>query len=385
MATFALIKPNKCTFDDLDKCVTPLLYIEDTNHDRKTLKKSLNEYIWSQIEPFIEFVNVQGDPEDMLTCLCTRLIEQFPNNKPDDFYYHTEASYSFPKKYLEQVHYHIVDSKKDDKTDDKTDLNYLGCLFNLKHHAIEHTCAIIANKYDFTSDCFVRVDSVTKEDILRVIRRRYFFSAVLIKENAFAKYYYQNLSHLITQVFGLDSTSSITKISFTLFRYNIVFYFKPNNTSAYVNQAATRMAGSHIIHGDVLMIHELDTHVYGNLSIREAKRLNVLSYGRLYDRDLKEDEIKPMERFAEDIKEVNNESNQTGTEPSVQTKKVIPIWSRYLVVERRMAKWQENKNRCIHCGLENNKLYACNKCYRVKYCSKRCEEDFRAYHSSECF
>ena len=416
MTTFALIKQNNCTFDDLEKYVTPLLYVAASNQDRIPIKKSINDYIWSVIEPHIEFITTSTDQEEMLTCMCTKLIEKFPNKKFDDFYYHTEPSYSFPKKYIEQVYYHIIDEKKDSRRDSKkdskrdskkdskkdsgsaptdtltdtstdtltdtstdisSDLNYLGCLFNLKHHAIEHTCAILANTYDMSSDCFVRISSVTKEDILRVIRRRFYFSAVLIKEQSFVKYYYQNLTHLISQVFGVDTTSSISKITFTLFRYNIVFYFKPNNTNAYVNQTATRMAGSHITNGDVLMIHELDNHVYGNISIREAKRLNVLSYGRLYDRDLKEDELKPLERFAEDVHSVKDGKDEV--------KKVIPVWSRYLVVERRMMKWQKDKNKCIYCGLNKDKLYPCAKCFRVKYCSSRCEEDFRSYHCSECF
>src|SRR5580692_4784919 len=98
MTTFALITQNNCTFDDLEKYVVPILYRTTDATERGIMKKGLNDYLWSVISPHVQFIKTNADQEEMLTCMCTHLISKFPDKKFDDFYYHTEPSYSFPKK-----------------------------------------------------------------------------------------------------------------------------------------------------------------------------------------------------------------------------------------------------------------------------------------------
>lgn len=367
MKTIAIVQKNRCSFDRIEEFASPLLYCEHSKEQRTILKEKLNDYLWSVVEPYVTFIDV-ADDQDLLGIICNKVTECFPDRKLDEFFYHTEGSYSFPKKYIEFIHCQPL---KDYQKSQIENINNLSCLFSLKHNVVENTCAIFANSYDLSLPNFTKLDSITKDDILRVIRRRFFFSALLIKENDMIKYYYQNPQYLITKVFGLTEKDNIEKMSFSHFKYNLTFYFQHDKTK-YINKIATRINGTYRLHGDVLVLHELEENIFGNISIHEAKRLNVLSYGRLYDRQLKEDEVHTMPSV-----EVDENGNQT-------EKKVTPLWSRYIVVNKRMLKWENEKNKCINCGENIVRQLVCEKCYRVKYCSEKCRKEFDSYHWDEC-
>lgn len=368
MRTVAVIEKNKCNFDKMEEFALPLLYREHEPNASKELKQKLNDYIWSVIGPYITFTEIEDD-QDIMTTICNQMTKCFPDKKADDFYYHTESSYSCPKKFLEIIHCQPLWKGYEDAQPEN--MNNVGCLFSLKHTVIENTCVIIGNKYDLSAPYFTSIDNLTKEDILRVVRRRFFFTAVLIKEDSMVKYYYQNPSYLVSQVFGLEATDKIEKLSFSHLKYNLLYYFRQDK-SLYVNKIATRINASYRVHGDILVLHEMEENLFTNLSIREAKRINVLSYGRLYDRQLKDEENHVIPTF---------ELNEKGEE---EQKKKMPFWSRFIIIDNRMLNWQKNKNKCINCDCEIVKPIICQRCYRVKYCSEKCEKEFGSYHYDEC-
>jgi hypothetical protein len=351
----------------MEKYVIPLLYTDIDKYEKNKIKTEINNYIWSLIEPYIKFTEVSR--EDFLTIVCENLIKCFENKKPDDFFYHTEGSYSFPKKYLEVMYVQPI--WKEYQHLQVENMNNIACLFSLKHTVMENNCVIIANKYCSSPLNPIVMDSIEKNDILRVMRRRFYFSAILIKNNQFIKYYYQNPGYLISKIFGLDNNGQIQKLSFNLLKYNLTFYFQYDR-SKYTNKIATRINGLYRLNGDVLVIHELEENIYANISIHELKRLNVLSYGRLYDRQLRDDET-----HSESYIHMDEKGNPV-------EKKCTPCWSRYLIVTHRMLKWQREKNKCINCGKNMTKYFICDKCYRVKFCSKQCQKEFNEYHSDEC-
>lgn len=364
----AVIEKNKISFDGLEEFAAPLLYEEHTDETRAALKKNLNDYIWSKIEPYVRFITVDENDE-FIGVVCRELTNCFPERKPDDFFYHTEGSYSFPKKYIELVHCQPVwNGYKDAQPEN---MNTVGCLFSLKHTVIENTCIVIANRYDLTAPRFTAIDSVTKEDIIRIVRRRYFFSAVMIKDDSMVKYYYQDPRYLITKIYGLDSKDNIQKLSFSHLKYNLIFYFQQDKTK-YLNTIATRINGLYRVYGDILVLHEMEENIFANISIHEMKRINVLSYGRLYDRQLKDHELHTMPTVEIDKDGKENE------------KKITPMWSRYVVIENRMKQWQQNKNNCINCNKTIVNLRTCQRCHRTKYCSEECEKEFGWYHNDDC-
>lgn len=373
MITVAVVNKNRCNFEQLEEHASCLLYTEYSNEERKSIKQKINDYLWSEIEPFITFVDVPKD--DFIGCICDNLISCFPEKTVNDFFYHSEGSYSFPKKYIEFAHCQPV--WKGYEQSQLENMNNIGCLFSLKHNVIENNCVIFANKYDLnvlTAPKMVQLESITKEDILKVIRRRFFFTAVLIKYNRCVKYYYQNPIYLISKIYNLQNeTDLIEKLSTSIFRYNLVFYFQ-HDKSRYVNELATRINGSYRLHGDILVLHELEENIYSNISLNEINNLNQLSYGRLYDRQLKLEEIHTVTTI-----EADSEGNQT-------EKKVVPYWSKYLVIENRISNKKLFNKNCINCEkeLNSNQCLTCQRCFRVKYCSEKCQKEFNNYHSDEC-
>ena len=366
MKKIAVIAKNRCHFEELDKYAIPLLYEDHNPEDRIKLKKSLNDYLWSVVEPYVTFIEINED-NDFLTIVSKELTKCFHDKNPDQFFYHTESSYSCPKKFIELIYCQpLWDTYQKSQIEN---INNLGCLFSLKHHLVENNCIIIGNDYDLSSPNYIKLTSVSKEDILRVIRRRYFFSAIVVKNDVMVKYYYQDPKYLITKVFGIGYNDSIQKISINHLKYNLTFYFQQDKTK-YVNKIATRINGLYRIHGDVIILHDMEENIFTNFSIHECKRLNVLSYGRLYDRQLKEDEVHTV-----DSPEVDEKGN-------VSEKKVTPYWSRYLVISRRMLEWEKNK--CINCSKEAIKPIICQRCFRAKYCSEECMKEFNNYHYEEC-
>lgn len=372
MKTIAVVEKNSCQFDRLEEFAGPLLYKELDKEIKTKLKADLNNYLWSVVEPYITFVDIDADAidEDFLEIVCQNMTKNFPDRKFDEFYYHTEGSYSFPKKYIEMIRCQPLWSEY--VANQMDNMNNISCLFSLKQTVIENTCIIIANRYDLLARHFTVIDSVTKEDILRVIRRRFFFSAILIKENQLIKYYYQNPSYLVQAIYGVKANDNIEKLSISHLKYNLVFYFQ-HNKDRQVNQIATRINGLYRLHGDVLMLHELEDDIFANISIHEAKRINILSYGRLCDRELKKEEVHDVLTTIIDEKK--------NYQPS--EKKITPFWSRYIVIDNRILERKKKKDECANCYGNIKTPVLCDKCYRIKYCSEKCMKEF-SYHTDDC-
>lgn len=366
MPIIAVISKNNCQFDDLETYVLPLLYQYHDETTRLQLKNKLNDYLWEIIEPYVTFINCQSDT--FMETICTHLVKEFPDKNLDEFFYHTESSFSFPKKHTELMYCQPTWSHQKDQ---KVNMNFIGCLFSLKHNVIENTCVVLANNYDISSQNNIVVGDVTKNDILRMIKRRYFFSAELIKNDTITKYYYQNPGYLVSKLFDLKEQDTIEKLTVGFLKYNLSFYCNQNKNQ-YVNKIATRINGLYQLYGDVLVLNEMDEHVYTNLSTHELRRLNVLAYGRLYDRQLKADEIHEESHF---------EVDEQGKEIE---KKKTPLWSKYIIIDKRMSEWQNNKNKCFYCNKNIEKHVTCDKCFRIKYCSVKCQSEYNNYHSDDC-
>jgi len=351
----------------MEEYIAPLLYKATTKEERTILKNKLNHYIWSVIEKYITFVDV-NDSNDFFEKVYGATMVDFPDKNQYNFIFNTEGSYSTPKKFLELINVRPTWNDYEDSSKNINVMNDIGCLLSLRHTVIENTCFVMANEYDLTVHRYVNMVSILKDDIIRIIRRRYFHSAILIKENSIAKYYFQNPEYLVTTIFGNDDDKTIEMFPFSHLNYNLIFNFKKHATQ-YVNQIATRINGSYRMYGDVLVFHEFEKNVFVNLSMRELKRLNVLSYGRLEDRTLNNTEVHQVPSLSVDDK-------------GKETTEAVPFWSKYLIVENRMASWQKNKNKCTYC--ESDCTITCDRCFRVRYCSTDCKNKFASQHDPEC-
>ena len=143
MKTIALIEKNTCYFDRMEEFAVPLLYKVHEPAERKILKQKLNNYIWSVIESYVTFINIEKE-DDFFTVVCENITKCFPDKMPDNFLYHTEPSYTSPKRFIEFIY--AQPTWKDCENDNS--INNIGCLFSLKHNVINNNCVILANNYD---------------------------------------------------------------------------------------------------------------------------------------------------------------------------------------------------------------------------------------------
>jgi len=347
--TIAIIKKNKIQFDNLGEYVTPLLYEKHTKTKRQEIKESINNYIWSRIEQHILFVDVH-DQNEFYECLAKEAQLNFPDHCPSECTYFTENSYSTPNNLYEIVYWKPSWNDYVNSSKDITIMNDIGCLANLSHNIIENSCVIISNKYDLNKPKNIDMTNITKNDIIKIIKRRYFQTAILIEEKSLTKYYFQDLKYLVNKLFDTDN---IDIYPFTNLDFNLKFYFNKNATQ-YVNQIATRINGKHRIYGKTLVVHEMDENIYTNIGIKEIKRLNVLSFSVLQNR------------------ETNNDDDNE-----------IPFWNKYIILVKKLNEWNLCKNKCISCGNQNSKI-TCDRCYRVQYCSDICYDNYKDIHIKEC-
>lgn len=380
MVKLILIKKNRCTFDRITDFVVPLLHkpIFSDSILIDKLELALNDYIWSELEPHVTFIDIDIESgSDIMDIICRNLCACFSDKEPDDFFYLTESSYSTPKYFLEFVHAQPM--WDDYEASQITNMNNIGCLMSLRHNVIENNCILIVNKYDLSMPKFVSMIDCAKEHLIHVIRSRYFHSAVLIKENTLVQYYFQNPVALVTELFNLNvKTDSIDTLSFTYLKYNLLFYFRQDKNS-FINKCATRITAHNKIYGEALLFHEPEEKIFSNLDKDEVKRLNLLSYGRLSTRDLTKNEINDMTT----INQCPTSDGDSGPNPNPNPNPVL--WSKYLVSEKRFLTCKEINNKCLFCNSEIKKLIICSHCFRPRYCSEECcIRDFKKSHFAEC-
>lgn len=363
----AIVRKNQCSFDNIASYVPQLLHKPTNSAGFKESEAKLDDYIWSIISPNIEFVPATDDT--LMDIACQAICKPFAEHKPDDFFYQTENSFSTPDYFLEFIHAEPLWPEyikiKPDSTDIST-INNIGCLMSLAHHIIENTCVVIINQYDLSAEKFVTRTDCTKYHLIDIIKRRYFNSAVLLTNDKFVQYYYQNPGFLIKDVFNLTmETDSIQKLSFSFLKYNLVFFFKQDQKK-YINKRAIRISANDSFFGDVLVLHELDNNIYTTITIDEMIKLDTLSFGRLQNRKLTPIETKSI-----------LDDNSTVPENTPV------LWSRYLVVANRLK--NADNTHCTKCQKKIDKLHICPICYRTIYCSEKCyQADLFTYHIQEC-
>ena len=365
MPTIAIINLNDCQFD-LTKYAQPLIYCKLSDIDRKNLKNELHNYIWSVIKDHIEFIETNTDC--YVGDSVTKIIEEF-NRDPNDFLYHSQTSYSNPKKTLELIFcqprwesYELNLAKN---------MNKLACLFSLQHTVIENKCAVIGYEYHENN---LILGNVTKNDIIGVVKRRYFHSGVYIENDIMTKFYYQNLKYAAIGLFGLDKSDNIEETNFDLFNYNLKILSIPNRTD--INKIATRLHGKKQIFGPVILFNMWEENIFANLSLREANRLNMLSNGLLLNRVINESDIK-----RKDIIKIVDQVEKTESVPV--------IWNKFIIVEKYIKNYNENlKNKCSKCNKNIiniiDESLSCQKCFRMKYCSESCKNIDNHSNSSDC-
>jgi hypothetical protein len=355
----ALITPNKITFDRISEYVKPMIDVILDDEERSYLKSRLNEYIWDEIKEYVQFKSI--NPLELQDEIVDHVVKSFPyftnQYQFEQLLFETETTHCTPKKVYQFVH--AINLIPDSVPMEPNSIGSYIHLFD--SNEINHNIVLMAFDYA-SSQSHVRLASFGRDDIVRLIRRRCIRTAILIRQNDVKKIYYEYPYSMIKSIWNVkDEQAGIQKISTVMLKYNLSFYSQSLlNTDLYANEMATRLNAIKPIHGECIVVHELDENVYTNLSQHEFRRLNVLAYGSDADRLIKSEEI-----LSQDVSD----------DPA---KKPI-IWNKFVITSERIKLWNDKKKVCFWCSkkmiLDN--IYKCEKCWRIRCCSAQCLLDCR--------
>lgn len=305
--------------------VYPLLY-KQSNDESKMLKNSLERVIWEKLLEYVTFIECDTEFESIEKG-CVEIVKGSTSGDHETISFNTETSFITPKnmyQYIYGIEFNS-DSKEINITNDN--MNHYGSIINLDHKAVAGTIVLI--KYEYVNEQLKMAD-VNEKDVTKLFRKRYCQSTILIKpDETLVKYYYQTPDKLISTVLGDAEQKSLT-----IFNYTLHFTFRKDATV--INPIATRMLGMRV-YGDVLIFHETREGVFGQLSRRELKRLNVLSYAN-----------------------------------TIELKQEQQPWEKYALMNLYIKDFNDKKTTCMKCNGTINTLYQCTKCYRIRICSPEC-------------
>lgn len=353
----AFVKYNNLDLNNiLDTYLAPLLYHHMDKNTRTNIMNRLNFELWNLIEKYVTFVTCPDT-----TKLLDIIHENMGQYLDGDSKLVTKYSFSNSHKFIEIVYLH-----KDNNNYNKSKVNELGCLANLDHNFVQDTFCFIAYDYDIDSEKYLKISDVTNKDIIRSIKRRYFNSACLVDNTKIDKLYYQKTTTLCSRIFDNNVTQAIYETVDTS-KYLLHCVHIPNNPiNTYVNKIATRICRKKIfgpaLFFSIYKMDNKDTVIYENISVRELKFLNILSFG-----DLSE----VCDSTIDDSLDTVVVPDEFGT----KQKKIYPIWSKH--VYKLYA--QKNKlfmnTLCYSCNLNliKNKEIECSDCYAYRFCSDICK------------
>lgn len=336
MYTIAIIRTQTIQFD-MEPYVRPLLYMETNKASREVFKAQVNAALWQYIQEHIEFRTIAQ--ENIMDVACHAMIEAWPDRNENDFQFHTQISYAFNKGTLELLH--VIP-----RFDHARKANTIGSLLSLQHTWIDGTCVLFMNAHHENNIALTNIQSA---HILRALRKRFYHSAILLRNDQYYKYYYQNAEYLIHAIFNTQQTETST---FQFYAHTLQMYFQWNDTLV-VNKIATRIHGRYPLYGPVLLFHTWEDKVHASLSITEVQRFNRLAFGPLTLR---------IEKPCEELTTQN-------------------YYNRYMHIQDCERKL---KQVCQACAKPLTHFLSCTKCFRLKACSRTCQQQLLASHKSDC-
>lgn len=355
MVRVAVIKPGNLSMSDLAEVISPLLYKALIKEGRRVHKTRIEEKISEILQPYVRMEEIGG--EDVLS----QMVQLIQPPSEEDLRFNCEASYGYSRGFTE-VLYRMEQSEE-------TPVNAIGCYHSLSHTVIRGDCLVVANRFVVNSNGSVAVvrGDLEMQDLVRVIRRRFYRSAMLVDGEMMAKYYYQSSQHLIESIFGggTESASSpsakarqeglqIKTEELSFLNHSLSLRHREESQGV-VNKIASRLLGKKLVGPVIFQLHlekpnDLTDDISDNLTERCLKRINLLAYGSLSERNVGKNDLP-----AEYLQDNDNH------------------WCRYYYLESRMSALKRNPRRCAGCrGELGTKQFTCPVTYRYKYCSEQC-------------
>jgi hypothetical protein len=334
MITVITIKPNNFTFN------------------RNTYYNNLNK-LKDDISSYI--VLHQIDPNDLMETIVTEigLTPELIGSSP--ICHETDTN-------IYQICY--AAEKQEEIGKEKQSVNPNKIANYLVNDSIDNNCVFINSKINEHKLCVT--DDANIDMLVKILYSKFIHIGVLIRADnttPIKEFPYGDHPIEFYNVTNFDEDKyKILEFDFISLGLCAVIDMKPENNI--INKRMTRIVGDQLIYGDVLLILRLPD-AYQDLDFELFNKINTLSYGPMADRLLTEDEKKDTEKV-NDLHVINN---------------------KYCIINARLTTMTKNySSTCanINCTKSENKLGQCNKCFRVKYHNKECQESDWNNHKEDC-
>lgn len=224
------------------------------------------------------------------------------------------------------------------------------------------SCVMICSKIKDTGLC--ETHTISMDDIVNILYHKLTHKCVKINcDNSVEEIVFIN-DPIENMNINANVNQNFQWMELPLIKFNLIVFIQTNPLQDTINKKATKLVGTHKIHGDILVAAKSSEDEYIDMDIQLFEKLLILSSGPLIKRVLTDDEKKDGERI-------------DGL-PIVQNK--------YHILNERLKKHiyccdfcnepynnDTQKNSCI-----------CTGCYRVVYHDKNCQKNDWLNHKVEC-
>lgn len=145
-----------------------------------------------------------------------------------------------------------------------------------------------------------------------------------------------------------------------ILKHHLILFIQVNPENNNVNKFATRLVGTNMINGDVIVSYKSENNESLNLTIEKLKDLLKICYGEMTERKLTDDELKYDEIKINGLSIINNDD---------------------IVLKRRLL---EYNYKCDYCNITMNKGKVCKGCFRMRYHNNDCQIKHWEYHKTNC-
>lgn len=317
----AIIQPNEC----------------------KISKENIND-IGQIIGDHVEIIEVT---HDKLPEIITNTIGMIPEKVMGD----TSTVYQNDKYVYDMC---FVDPEQNKTDPDESKYNEIATHLIIDNQKVYGNVVIMRSR--ITDDKICEPDEFTYDHLLELLRSKTVHIGLFIptkgniSEYQFYKDPVENLEVAKMQKLGY--------VESTISKFNLLAFFPIDDNVYEINKRVTRLLNRKV-YGDVYLISRSTEATYEDLTYELYDKLDSISWGHTSERNL------------------------TTAETEESEKDGLPIISnRYTILETRM---QTNYRKCSNCAITKiDKVSVCTGCYRVLYCTKKCQMQNWIEHRKDC-
>jgi hypothetical protein len=332
----AIIKPNR--------------FWDNVKGDRDKLQSSTVKDVENEIADIVELRQVT--PDTMMECIIDtiKLTKELMGS--------TSMCYEDNNYVYQLCHLNMSDNGKEG-ADNEDDINLLASHLCLDDVKIYGSVIILRSKIDHDNGNTCITDTLNITDISELLYKKFVHKGVKVYTNGSVDEF-----TFINNPLESMSDKEIDRhkwIELPFLNFNLIGFIKMDLETDHVNKKITRLVGSEIVNGTVILVSKSTETEYIDLDRELFNKMIAVANGPMENRKLTEEE------------------NKNGDEQNS-----LPIvMNRHCILENR---YKNYKLECNYCSKEigNNNSLVCTGCYRVKYDDPQCQKDDWENHKKEC-